>query len=86
VRGDWRHFRYAERGSVATLTFVRNERVNEVAFEVYREVALLAAELARRAGEVRVVVLRGEGGGFCSGGELEVILGRLAEAEARDAY
>jgi enoyl-CoA hydratase/carnithine racemase len=86
VRGDWRHFRYAERASIATVTFVRNERVNEVALEVYREVALLAAELARRGDEVRVLVLRGEGGGFCSGGELEVILGRLAEAEVGDAY
>ena len=86
MREGWGHFRYAVRGAVATLTFVRDERVNEVAFEVYREVAQLASELARQPGAVRVLVLRGTGGGFCSGGELELVLGRLAEAEQRDAY
>jgi enoyl-CoA hydratase/carnithine racemase len=86
VRRDWGHFRYAEEGGVATVTFERDERLNEVAFEVYRDVAELAAELAGRDGEIRVLVLRGRGGGFCSGGEVERILGRLAEAERRDAY
>jgi enoyl-CoA hydratase/carnithine racemase len=86
VRGEWGHFRYAEKDRIATVTFDRDERVNEVASEVYQEVAELAAELAGRAAEVRVVVLRGRGGGFCSGGEVELILGRLAEAERRDAY
>jgi enoyl-CoA hydratase/carnithine racemase len=86
VNGGWVHFRYAVRDSVATITFDRDERVNEVAHEVYREVAELVAGLTQRPRGVRVLVLRGRGGGFCSGGEIELILSRLAEAEERDAY
>ena len=86
MRGDWGHFRYSEEGGVGTVLFTRDERVNEAAAEVFGEVAQLAEELARRGGEVRVLVLRGRGGGFCSGREVELVLGRLAEAEEVDAY
>ena len=86
MHGERGHFSYAVRGPVATIAFDRDERVNEVAFEVYRDVARLAAELAQTVGDVRVLVLRGRGGGFCSGGEVELVLGRLAAADHRDAY
>lgn len=86
MRGGWGHFRYAVQNGVATVTFERDERVNEVAHLVYGDVAELATELSRRPGQVRVLVLRGRGGGFCSGGEVELVLSRLAEVEERDAY
>jgi enoyl-CoA hydratase/carnithine racemase len=86
VRRAWRHFSYREEGGVATVSFDRPGHLNELAFEVFRDVRDLADELAVRGDEVRVVVLRGAGAGFCSDGDVELILTRLAEADARDVY
>jgi enoyl-CoA hydratase/carnithine racemase len=82
----WRHFDYEERDGVATVTFSRPERLNSLTFEVYADIRDLTAELAGRAGEVRVLVLRGRGRGFCSGGDVEEIIGELLKRDTRDVY
>jgi enoyl-CoA hydratase/carnithine racemase len=82
----WRHFRYAEADGVATVTFDRPERLNALTFDVYADVRELTAELKARADEVRLLVLRGQGRGFCSGGDVDAIIGRLVEMDTKGVY
>ena len=82
----WRHFDYEERDGVATLTFSRPERLNSLTFEVYADIRDLTRDLRQRAGEVRVLVIRGEGRGFCSGGDVDEIIGELLKRGTRDVY
>ncbi|MFN2454101.1 MAG: enoyl-CoA hydratase family protein [Pyrinomonadaceae bacterium] len=61
---------------VATITLNRPERLNALTFEVYRELTDAFAQLqAEKA--VRVVVITGAGGAFCSGGDVRDIIGAL---------
>jgi enoyl-CoA hydratase/carnithine racemase len=69
-------FRYACEGGVATLTLNRPEKLNSLTFEVYGELASVLKELNGHD-EVRSVVITGEGRGFCSGGDVEDIIGEL---------
>ena len=69
-------FLYEERGSVAYITFDRPDRLNSLTFEVYRELTDAFVALGSREG-VRVVVITGRGRGFCSGGDVEDIIGEL---------
>ncbi len=82
----WRHFDYEEEAGVATITFSRPERLNSLTFEIYADLARLTAELKGRPAEVRVVVLRGRGRGFCSGGDVEEIIGELLKLGTRGVY
>lgn len=67
---------------VATITLDRPERLNALTFEVYDE--LRRAFYAIHDDEaVRVVVLTGKGRGFCTGGDVEDIIGRLFERDMR---
>jgi enoyl-CoA hydratase/carnithine racemase len=63
----WDHFDYEEREGVATLTFSRPERLNSLTFDVYAAIRDLTDQLRTRGDEVRVLVIRGRGRGFCSG-------------------
>lgn len=78
--GEWRHFRFAVDDGVANLTFTRPERLNALTFEVYADLRDLLVELPQR-GDARVLVLTGEGRGFCSGGDVQEIIGRLVAME-----
>ncbi len=69
-------FLYEERGPIAVITFNRPERLNSLTFEVYRELTQTMAALRTRR-QVRVVVITGKGRGFCSGGDVEEIIGEL---------
>ena len=82
----WEHFDYEESDGVATLTFSRPERLNSLTFDVYAGIRDLTRELRGRGGEVRVLVIRGEGRGFCSGGDVDEIIGELLKRDVRDVY
>jgi enoyl-CoA hydratase/carnithine racemase len=82
----WRHFRYEEDGELATISFARPERLNSLTFEVYADIRDLTAELKQRADEIRVLVIRGEGRGFCSGGDVEEIIGELLKMDTKAVY
>ena len=71
-----RSFLYDERDGVAQITFNRPERLNSLTFEVYRELSETLVALRTREA-VRVVVITGQGRGFCSGGDVEEIIGEL---------
>ena len=67
---------------VATITLNRPERLNALTFEVYDE--LRRAFYALHDEEnVRVVIITGTGRGFCTGGDVEDIIGRLFERDMR---
>ena len=73
-----RSFRYAldPDTSVATITLDRPERLNALTFEVYEELRDAFRALDDEEG-VRAVVLTGAGRAFCSGGDVESIIGEL---------
>jgi len=75
---QWQHFRFDVADGVATVTFDRPDRLNALTLDVYADLRDLFTELEHRD-DVAVVVVRGEGRGFCSGGDVEDIIGRLLE-------
>jgi enoyl-CoA hydratase/carnithine racemase len=81
---DWRHFDFGvDQDRVATVTFTRPERLNALTFEVYADLRDLLAELPQRE-DVRALIVTGTGRGFCSGGDVHEIIGKLLEMDARD--
>jgi enoyl-CoA hydratase/carnithine racemase len=80
---DWKHFRFEVADRVATVTFDRPDRLNALTFESYADLRDLLAELPHRE-DVRSLVITGTGRGFCSGGDVQDIIGALQKADARD--
>ena len=71
-----RHFRYEEADGVATVRLDRPERLNALTFESYAELRDAFATLRERA-SVRAVIVTGTGRAFCSGGDVNDIIGKL---------
>jgi enoyl-CoA hydratase/carnithine racemase len=68
------HFDYDVTDGVATVTLDRPDKLNALTFEVYADLRDLFYELPRRP-DTRVLVLRGSGRAFCSGGDVHDIIG-----------
>ena len=79
------HFRFAADGDgrVATITLDRPEKKNPLTFESYAELRDLFRRLPD-ASDVRAVVLTGEGGNFCSGGDVFEIIEPLTRMPTPD--
>ncbi|MDW5442497.1 enoyl-CoA hydratase family protein [Polaromonas sp. SM01] len=73
-----RHFAYSFDNGVATLTLNRPERKNPLTFDSYAELRDLFRNL-NNATDVKVIVLTGAGGNFCSGGDVHEIIGPLTK-------
>ena len=71
---QWEHFRFECAGGVATVTLDRPGKLNALTFEAYADLRDLLVQLPNR-GDVRVLVVRGEGRAFCSGGDVNEIIG-----------
>ena len=67
---------------VATITLNRPDRLNALTFEVYAELRDTFAALDTEEG-VRAILLTGAGRGFCSGGDVEDIIGALFSGPSR---
>ena len=67
---------------VATLTLDRPERLNALTFEVYAELRKAFRQLDSEP-EVRAILLTGSGRAFCSGGDVEAIIGQLFKRDYR---
>ncbi len=74
--GRWQHLDVAADGGVLTITLNRPDKLNALTFEAYADLRDLMHELSAR-GEHRAVLLRGEGDAFCSGGDVQEIIGEL---------
>jgi enoyl-CoA hydratase/carnithine racemase len=83
IHEDWQHFRFSVEDGVATVTLDRPEKMNPLTFQSYADLRDLVHELPHR-GDTRVLVIRGEGKGFCGGGDVNEIIGELIRMDARD--
>ena len=79
----WEHFQFSVDGPIATVTLNRPEKLNPLTFESYADLRDLLAELPHHPG-VRVLVIQGEGKGFCGGGDVNEIIGELIKMQAGD--
>jgi enoyl-CoA hydratase/carnithine racemase len=72
------HVRLAVADHVAAITLNRPERKNPLTFESYAELANIFRAAARDK-SVKAIVVAGEGGNFCSGGDVFEIIKPLTE-------
>jgi enoyl-CoA hydratase/carnithine racemase len=77
-----RGFRFTLDAGVGTITLSRPDRLNALTFDIYRELREVIEETERHR-EIRALVITGEGRAFCSGGDVEDIIGELF---ARDMH
>ena len=74
------HFLWKFSDGVATVSLNRPERKNPLTFESYAELRDTFRGLNEDK-DVKVVVIRGEGGNFCSGGDVHEIIGPLTRMD-----
>lgn len=73
-----KHFDWSLDGKVATITLNRPERKNPLTFDSYAELRNTFRAL-QYSDNVKVVVITGAGGNFCSGGDVHEIIGPLVK-------
>jgi enoyl-CoA hydratase/carnithine racemase len=74
LTGTWEHFQFSVSDGIGTVTLDRPGKLNALTFEAYADLRDLLAELPHR-GDTRVLVIRGNGRAFCSGGDVNEIIG-----------
>ncbi|QVQ53268.1 enoyl-CoA hydratase family protein [Spiractinospora alimapuensis] len=79
----WEHFDVTHADGVTTVTLNRPEKLNALTFDSYADLRDLLLEIPQR-GDTRVLVLRGEGRGFCSGGDVNAIIGETLAMDPAD--
>ena len=77
------HFLWEFKDGVATVSLNRPERKNPLTFDSYDELRDTFYAL-KQGRQVKVVVLRGIGGNFCSGGDVHEIIGPLTRMDHDD--
>jgi enoyl-CoA hydratase/carnithine racemase len=82
---DYESFHFEIQDGIATVRLNDPERLNCLTFQTYGELEKLMGELAHEE-RVQVVVLTGTGKGFCSGGSVHEIIGKLIEMEGEELY
>lgn len=65
---------------IALVKFNRPDKLNALTFDTYRDIPEVARDLDKDP-RVRAVVLTGEGRGFCSGGDVDDIIGELLKMD-----
>jgi enoyl-CoA hydratase/carnithine racemase len=75
-----KHFTWSTEKKVATITLNRPERKNPLTLESYAELRDTFRAL-RYAKDIKVIVLTGSGGNFCSGGDVHEIIGPLVQMQ-----
>ena len=74
------HFLWELADGVATITLNRPERKNPLTFESYAELRDTFRALTETR-DVKVVIIGGAGGNFCSGGDVHEIIGPLTKMD-----
>lgn len=75
-------FLYKEEQAIATITLNRPSTLNALTFDTYAELRDLFEALQSRD-DIRIVVITGQGRGFCSGGDVNSIIGELLNRDMR---
>ncbi len=70
---------------VGIITLSRPERKNALTFDIYHDLTRLFAEL-EYDDRVKTVLIRGEGGAFCSGGDVHEIIGPLFDLDHKGLW
>ncbi|HBA39616.1 MAG TPA: enoyl-CoA hydratase, partial [Deltaproteobacteria bacterium] len=81
----YRSLIYEVDDGIATVRLNDPERLNALTFQTYEELERLMGDLAYEQ-TVKVVVLTGNGKGFCSGGSVHEIIGKLLEMKGESLY
>lgn len=76
-------FLYDVQDGIARITLNRPQVLNALTLTVYAQLRDLMEQL-RYDAAVKVIVLTGEGKGFCSGGDVEEIIGQYLDRDMRD--
>jgi enoyl-CoA hydratase/carnithine racemase len=79
----WEHFDLDISDGVATVRLSRPDKLNALTFDTYADLRDLLGELPHR-GNVRVLVVTGSGRAFCSGGDVDEIIGELQKMDAAE--
>lgn len=78
-----KHFAWSVKDRVATIALNRPERKNPLTLDSYGEMRDLLRDVAY-CPDIRSIVITGEGGNFCSGGDVHEIIGPLVQMEMPD--
>ena len=74
------HILYQCQDGVATISLNRPERKNPLSFDSYAELRDLFRQMVY-ADDVHAIVITGQGGNFCSGGDVHEIIGPLTQLD-----
>ncbi len=80
---DWEHFKFSIDDRVATITLNRPEKLNALTFDSYADLREVFREIPLRS-DIDAVIITGEGKGFCSGGDVNEIIGELLKFSAKE--
>jgi enoyl-CoA hydratase/carnithine racemase len=76
------HFDLTVKDGVAAVTLNRPEKLNALTFDAYAELRDLIPTLPHSG--AKVLTITGTGRGFCSGGDVEEIIGELVQFETKE--
>ncbi|MHC4922477.1 MAG: enoyl-CoA hydratase family protein [Planctomycetota bacterium] len=76
-------FQWDVRDGVGTVTLSRPDKLNALTFGIYNELVRLFGEVGRDD-SVRSIIIRGEGRAFCSGGDVNEIIGVLLDQSVEE--
>ena len=82
---SYRHFVYENNDGIATVRLNDPDHLNALTFESYGELEKSMLDFADDDA-VKVVVLTGTGKGFCSGGSVNDIIGKLIQMKGPELY
>ena len=82
---SYRSFVFESSDGIATIRLNDPDRLNALTFESYGELEKIMADLAQD-NDVKIVVITGTGKGFCSGGSVNDIIGKLVQMKGDELY
>jgi len=82
---SYRSFVFESSNGIATIRLNDPDRLNALTFETYGELEKIMADLAQD-NDVKIVVITGTGKGFCSGGSVNDIIGKLVQMKGDELY
>jgi enoyl-CoA hydratase/carnithine racemase len=81
----YQSFIYELADGIATIRLNDPHKLNALTFRTYEELERLFAELAQD-NQVKVVIITGSGNGFCSGGSVHEIIGKLIDMNTEELH